>query len=183
MRLIDTTPTPEFRMADFARFIVAAEPALPWAPGSFISAYQLSRLEVNTALADGDSVASAIRDFMANQTAWSGLVSELHDQLTALTMNRPGRPTDWPANPRWFSGRLRRAAPILRSIGIECQDHRTARGTEVELTRIAPPATSAPPIAFGQEMTGDGANGASVATDIDSRPLRMRFPGMGRIFR
>ena len=115
LRLIDTTPTPEFRMADFARCIVAAEPALPWVPGRFISSYQLSRLEVITALADGDSVASAIRDFMANQTTWSGLVSELHDQLTALTMNRLRRPTDWPANPSWFGYRLRRAAPILRS--------------------------------------------------------------------
>ena len=32
-------------------------------------------------------------------------------------------------------------------------------------------------------MARDGANGASVATDTDLRPLRMRFPGMGRIFR
>ena len=64
MRVLDATPTPDMRMADFARFVVAAEPVLPWQPGSFIAAYQRSRLDVNSTLADGDTVANTVRTFI-----------------------------------------------------------------------------------------------------------------------
>jgi putative DNA primase/helicase len=165
LRAIDGTPTPDIRMADFARFIVAAEPALPWKLGSFVESYERSRLEVNTALADGDSVSSAIREFMGAGTLWSGLVSELQAELTAMVSKRQRQPPDWPANPRWFGDRIRRAAPILRTLDIDCRDRRTARGTEVTLARIAPPATSAAPNASDQEKINDGANCANVAKE------------------
>ena len=152
-------------MADFARFIVAAEHALPWKPGGFIESYQRSRLQVNTALADGDSVASVIRDFMDTRTTWTGLVSELYDELAPLVINRLRQPRDWPANPRWFGDRLRRAAPILRSLGIECQDRRTTTGTVVKLARVAPSATPATSSLSDARHNGDGANGATVAVE------------------
>ena len=158
LRTIGATPTPNIRMADFAHFIVAAEDALPWEPGSFTSAYQRSRLDVNTALADGDSVASAIGEFIDASTEWSGLVSELYLELTALVDQR--RPPDWPANPRWFGDRLRRAAPVLRSLGIEYRDRRTAGGTEVTLVHLAPLATSGLSL---HDITD--ANGANVARE------------------
>ena len=43
LRHLDQTETPDVRMADFARFVVAAEPALPWLEGAFLSAYWRNR--------------------------------------------------------------------------------------------------------------------------------------------
>ena len=167
MRALEETRTPDIRMADSARFIVAAEPVLPWPRGAFLDAYERSRRDANAALAEGDSVASAIRDFMGTQPIWKGLVAELYRELTTSVMSGPRRPADWPGNARWFSDRLRRAAPILRALGIDCRERRVASGAEVTLVRIAPTAelaTLATP-GPGAEQSGmirDGANGASV---------------------
>jgi hypothetical protein len=60
---LDQTPTPDVRMADFARYVVAAEPALPWPPGEFIAAYQRNRERALAGVVEGDLVASAVRQF------------------------------------------------------------------------------------------------------------------------
>lgn len=162
---LDRTPTPDVRMADFARFIVAAEPALPWPPGAFLAAYQRSRLDATFALADGDPVASAILGFMNDtRPQWTGLISELYRGLSVLRPTTGHRSDDWPGNARWFSDRLRRAAPALRALGIDVTERRAASGTLVTLRRVAPLATSAAPETAPRRTAAHGANGASVAT-------------------
>jgi putative DNA primase/helicase len=154
LRALNATPTPNLRMADFARFVIAAEPALPWRPGAFSAAYERSRLDATVTLAEGDSVASALRIFMEDQRPnWTGLVSNLYSTLSDLASFGAQRPSDWPGNARWFGDRLRRSAPTLRALGIDCQERRIAGGTRVTLSWIAPLATSTT------------ANGASVATE------------------
>lgn len=165
---LEATPTPNLRMADFARFIVAAEPALPWPAGAFLAALERSRLDATSALADGDMVASAVRAFMKRQRGdWTGLMSELHKALSNLISTEDRRSGQWPRNPRWLGDRLRRAAPTLRAIGIDFSERRSASGALVTLARIASPAT---PAAQGQAPVGSGKNAASAASAA-IRPL------------
>ena len=165
MRVLDATPTPDIRMADFARFVVAAEPVLPWQPGSFVAAYQRSRLDANGTLADGDTVASAVRTFIGDaQPEWSGLMSDLYRELSVLVTTGTQRPSDWPANARWLGDRLRRSAPTLRALGIDFDERRGADGNRVTLRRLATPAA---PTAMVRD-DASVANVASVATEPTS---------------
>src|SRR5262249_23251010 len=52
------------RMADFALWVTACEPAL-WPTGTFWSAYCGNRDEMVEAVIDGDAIAAAVRSFMA----------------------------------------------------------------------------------------------------------------------
>jgi hypothetical protein len=124
-------------MADSARFIVAAEPALPWSAGGFGAASLRNRALSLASLAEGDLVASSIRSFMAQHpNGWSGLVSVLHVQLARDVPIEAKRLGQWPGNARWFSERLRRAAPALRALGIDVREHLDAHGMNVSLRRI-----------------------------------------------
>ena len=156
LKMLDATPTPNLRMADFARFVLAAEPKLPWEAGNFIAAYQRNRLEAVRVLADGDVVVRAIDTFLGPDP-WTGFMAELYDRLSQRHVLRPA---DWPGNPRWFGDRLRRAAPTLRAIGIDSQERRESGGTCVTLRRIAPLDTLEPPTVYPGRGAG-GANGAS----------------------
>jgi hypothetical protein len=143
LRSLKETATPNVRMADFARLVVAAEPALPWPPGAFLAALSKSQQQANATLADGDSVVVAISRFVnGTRPDWSGLVSELHTLLSAGFLGTQA-PSDWPKNARWLSDRLRRAAPTLRALGIDYAERRTARGAGVTLRAVGYPDTSA----------------------------------------
>jgi putative DNA primase/helicase len=164
LRNLVATATPDVRMADFARFVVAAEPALPWPFGAFIDALERSRIDARAALVDGDAVATAVRVLMEDRrTVWEGLVSELYRELSARVAATGHRVPDWPGNPRWFGDRLRRAAPALRALGIDPQEHRTAQGMRVKISRIATSATSATRPAPNDDVPC-AAGVASVAT-------------------
>ena len=162
---LKTTPTPDVRMADFARLVTAAEPALPWDHGRFLDAYRRSRVDADVALLDGDPVARAVRDFIATRPRWRGLVSWLYEELSKSGATYMRRPTDWPANPRWFGDRLRRAAPLLRAHGMDYEERRTAHGMEITLCRLRSLATLEP---------RDVANGANASRSCPTKPHIIR---------
>jgi hypothetical protein len=126
-----TTATPNVRMADFARFITAAEPALPWITGQFLEAYAGNRRQMVTSIVEGDLVAAKVDFFMVAKTEWSGLISELYHLLSDQISSDARRIGDWPGNARWFSDRLTRAAPALRALGVDIRTRPDARGTKV----------------------------------------------------
>ena len=104
--------TPRVRMADFARLVVAAEPALPWAEGAFLAAYAANRNEAIHSQIEGDLVASLTLEFAKEHPyGWSGLKSALFNILNCRVPLEAKRSADWPRNTRWFSDRLRRATP------------------------------------------------------------------------
>lgn len=144
LKRLETVPTPNVRMADFARLIIAAEPALPWNAGDFLSAYERNRGHATVALVEGDLVANAIRTLMnEHPDGWAGLLSELYQKLTAQQPLESKRAGGWPGNARWFSDRLRRAAPSLRALGITVHERRDAHGMQVTIGGPAALATSA----------------------------------------
>src|SRR5262249_30875406 len=59
------------RMADFALWVVAAEPALGWKPGTFIAAYEQNRMAANELALAASLVAQAILK-LVERGPWEG---------------------------------------------------------------------------------------------------------------
>lgn len=160
LKAMPSTPTPNVRMADWARLIVAAEPALGWRSGTFLGALSRNASIAAGALVEGDLVASAIRTFAAdNQSGWRGRMSELLATLSEAIPDQAKRSGDWPANARWFSDRLKRCAPALRGMGIHVTTREAASGTMVEIAPLAPQALESE----AGPHRANGTNGASGA--------------------
>lgn len=142
LKNLGATPTPNVRMSDWARLVVAAEPALPWPAGGFLAALGANASNASASIVEGDLVASAVRDHARRHPGgWSGLVSELLTQTTAALDPDVRKAGDWPGNPKWFSERLTRAIPALRSVGVNVSTKRTAAGVKVRLECLAALAT------------------------------------------
>jgi hypothetical protein len=117
-RLPETRLPKPPRMADFALWATACEPAL-WPAGTFWSAYCRNRDEAVEGVIEADPIATAVRALMSTQTVWTGTASDCLDALTELAGERTAKSKDWPMSPRALSGRLRRAATFLRKLEIE----------------------------------------------------------------
>ena len=114
-RLPDVQLERKPRMADFAMWSVAVEPACPWPEGTFLEAYAGNRQGAVEATLDGDPVADVIRAI----APWSGTATELLAEVTRWTPETITRRKDWFSKPRQVSDSLRRLAPGLRKVGIE----------------------------------------------------------------
>lgn len=111
------------RMADWAQWVTAAEPACGWSDGTLLGAYVGSRQSEIETMLDGDVLAAAIRRL---SLPWTGTAAEL---LTAITPAATRPPQGWPASPRGLSAALRRLAPSLRRVGIDVQTGAREPGT------------------------------------------------------
>ena len=69
---------------------------------------------------------------MTARTEWKGTASDLLRALAAVADERVTKAKTWPGSSRALAGRLRRAAPFLRKIGIEINFFREGRaGTRI----------------------------------------------------
>jgi hypothetical protein len=115
------------RMADFAKWVTACEPAL-WPAETFARAYDANRAEAVETVIESDAVATALRSFMADRTEWVGTASELLGHLTFIVSDAErSRGSTWPTAPNKLSGRLRRQAPFLRHVGIQIDERRKGK--------------------------------------------------------
>jgi hypothetical protein len=114
------------RMADFAKWATACEPAL-WKSGTFIAAYDANRMEAIETVIEADPVATGLREFMTVRTEWAGTASELLNSLSLVVSEPERRGKAWPTAPNKLSGRLRRQKTFLRQIGIEIDEHREGK--------------------------------------------------------
>ena len=149
------------RMADFALWATACETAL-WPAGTFWSAYCGNRDEAVEVVIEADPVATAVRAFMSAQTEWKGTVSNLLVALSEVVDERIAKSKDWPGSPRALSGRLRRAAALLRKIGIEVAFNKEGKvRTRIVHITTAPENAGAQPSAPSAQ-SAPGANGTKV---------------------
>jgi hypothetical protein len=120
------------RMADFALWATASETAF-WPAGTFARAYKANRRAAIEDLIDADPVAARVRELMASRTPWTGSASDLLRAGADLAGHAlPSGAAAWPKNPRAVAGRLRRAQPFLRVLGIHIAFGRKGRaGTRV----------------------------------------------------
>jgi hypothetical protein len=114
------------RMADAARWVVAAEPTLPWQPGEFLAAYDAVRETATETAIEASDVALAVREFVAERGNWEGTAGDLLELLAERVGERVARSRAWPRSPQGLSGELRRVAPALRAVGVGIDHyHRT----------------------------------------------------------
>jgi Bifunctional DNA primase/polymerase, N-terminal/Primase C terminal 1 (PriCT-1) len=119
------------RMADFAVWVTAAEPALGLDAGAFLKAYEQDRSASQEAALENSSIGRAIAMFAEQHKHWVGTASELLVEIEgpAYSADRMRRGGEWPRTPKRLAGELRRLAPCLRSadIYVELPQRRTGR--------------------------------------------------------
>jgi hypothetical protein len=125
-------------MADFALWATACETAI-WPAGTVWSAYCGNRDEAVEDVIEADPVAAAVRTLMTERTVWTGTASDLLGALAEEVGDRIANSKTWPSTARALSGRLRRAATLLRKIGIEIDYTKEgrARTRMIHITRRA----------------------------------------------
>lgn len=167
LRRLPETRLPRLpRMADFAIWATACEPAL-WPPGSFWSAYCGNRDEAVDDVLDADAVGRAMRAMMVARTNWTGTASQLLIELSGIVGERVAKAKTWPENARALSGRLRRAATFLRKVGIEITFSKSKSRSRERIITVTVIAGSRSP---EYEGAGPSASSARSASPIDPAP-------------
>jgi hypothetical protein len=128
------------RQADFARWAVAAAPALGHSADDFLRAYAKNRKGATAQVIESSPVALAILNLMKDTPKWDGTLKELLAELENKHADESTRKRkDWPSNPRRLSGELRRIAPSLRREGVAVTfGKHTKAGTPVTLEQNNP---------------------------------------------
>jgi hypothetical protein len=124
------------RMADFARWIMAAEVGLGWEPGSFLAAYQSNRETANTLALEGSALTAPLLA-LADAGGFEGTATTLLERLRAAAPEESVRQRSWPGSARALSDRLRRLAPNLRTAGLEVEFWREPGGRRSRMVRIS----------------------------------------------
>ena len=111
------------RMADFSRWVIAAEPGLGVEEGEFLEAYLAKSKAAGLHALDANPVGSAIVE-LGDQLAgdgrgeWVGTLKQLLEDLNGLRGRDDKAPKPWPAHWNGLKEPIRRAAPALRAQGI-----------------------------------------------------------------
>ena len=165
------------RMADFAGWVSAAEPALGWPAGTFLAAYERNRRGAHDLALDAASISGPIKQLVSEQ-GWQGPATALLARLAERADDALLRRRDWPGAPNALAVQLRRLAPDFRAIGIEidCEAREPgsgARSISIRrlpvhgiVTTVTPVTPSAPP--------------AADADDRDDRDDHLRLPTVRR---
>ena len=124
------------RMADFAVWAVATEPALDIMPGTFMAAYTGNRKIANELVLDTAPVVAPLRELLEIAT-WEGPATELLVELDGRVTERLRGLKSWPKNGRGLSISLRRLAPNLRAVGIEVDFRQSPGSRSKRIIRIS----------------------------------------------
>jgi putative DNA primase/helicase len=116
------------RMADFAKFVTAAESAFGWNGGAFMDAYVRNRDFGREIVLESDSVAQAILSW--NPVSWYGTATELLVELGLHVPENLVRSQYWPKGASVLSNRLRRLLPALREKGFDIDWASEGKGRE-----------------------------------------------------
>ncbi|MEU6535732.1 ATP-binding protein [Streptomyces sp. NPDC047000] len=108
------------RMADFARVLAAVDQSQGW---NTLGDYLATSANVATDAMEGDLFAMAIAHLVDQVGTWQGTAGQLLEALPAPLV----RPPNWPKDATRASGRVKRLAPLLRSIGITVDDTQRSR--------------------------------------------------------
>jgi hypothetical protein len=111
------------RMADFALWGAAAEPALGLESGVFIEAYTSNRKSGNELTLDSSVLAQVLLKMEVGEK-WEDTASNLLEKLNALVNEAMQRQKSWPKDGKRLSNTLRRLAPNLRETGIDVEFYR-----------------------------------------------------------
>jgi len=115
IRRLPNVEGPYPRMADFAAWVVAAEPACWWEPGAFLEAYADNRRNTVAAIVDAMPLAPLVLALPCTDGVWEGTASKLHYELSGMADKERMSQDWWPKDATRLAGELRRLAPALRA--------------------------------------------------------------------
>ncbi|MGH1457883.1 MAG: hypothetical protein ACRBBT_03180 [Paracoccaceae bacterium] len=115
------------RMADFAKWVTAAEPVLGWPDGAFAEAYAANRRSVDQAAMEGNPLAEAISCLITQHGPWIGTATELINDLRDRYPQLTDDPQLFPRQPNRLSSELKRVQPLLRRHGIDLTKERRGK--------------------------------------------------------
>ena len=112
------------RMADFAKWILACEPAMPLSPGDFMVAYNENISTQHLNALESSLLAEAVRQLLENERkkVFECDVTTLLSRLNNLVDLSGSQRKYWPNTPRGLISQLQRIMPNLRAIGIHVED-------------------------------------------------------------
>lgn len=105
------------RLADHARWVAAAEPALGWSPGRYLAALEEARDGAIQSALETSPLTTPITDLAKD--GFTGTAAELLERLNGTVDESVTKRKSWPRSARALSGVLRRLAPDLRTIGVD----------------------------------------------------------------
>ncbi len=106
------------RMADFARFSLAAAPAVGLSEQEALAILGSAREEAVAVTLEHSPLAATVEALVNEREPWEGTATDLLTKLRGRTPDE-ARGRDFPATPRAISEQLRRIAPALRACGID----------------------------------------------------------------
>lgn len=107
------------RLAEFALLGCAVAAAMGRDPQEFMGAFNVMRAETVGRTLEASPVAVAVQELIEAQPG--GMAAPLKDILHALENYKPTGTDAWPRSAKGLGDALRRAAPALRSLGIEAR--------------------------------------------------------------
>lgn len=117
--LYDVTLESKPRMADFAKFVTAAESAYGWNYLDIMNAYNESREEALETSIETNPLINAVTQFMTGRMEFEGTVQTLLGYLKEKVDSEEARYSGFPKTPNHLTRQLRRNAPLMRKAGIE----------------------------------------------------------------
>ncbi|MDX2244566.1 MAG: bifunctional DNA primase/polymerase [Leptolyngbyaceae cyanobacterium bins.302] len=172
------------RLADFARFAIAAEEPLGFPKGSFLAAYQGNQQESHQIAIEASPVAMAIQKFMVARQSWEGTASELLEELEKLVDEKVLRYKAWAGDSRRLGKALVRLAPDLRKgEGIEIEQGHNSRKTHriVRLRKVVNSLSATSAMSVDQQVQGyvnaapTGTTDNADITDVELYRLSAQF--------
>jgi hypothetical protein len=142
------------RMADWAKWATAAEPALGLDEGAIVRAHTGTRRDAVDVALDASPISEPLRS-LAGETllsgTWTGSATDLREALSERVDLSVTRRNTWPQTPEKLVADLQRLAPVLLEVGVVVerdprrQGHRAKRLWRVRLVEPAAPAAPAAP--------------------------------------
>jgi len=121
------------RMADFALWATAAEPAEE--QGRFEKAYSHNRKTAVEVGLESSPVAMVLMVMLKDVTQWQGTASQLLAELSSRANEHTIKQLSWPRSAQALSAALRRLAPALRTKRVKIETEREA-GTGRRIIKI-----------------------------------------------
>ncbi len=146
------------RMADFATWAIAAEPALGVEEGEFMRAYTGNRAEAVEITLEASTLTEPLKVIAAE--GFEGTATELLAKLAALVEENIMRSDSWPGSPQALSADLGRLAPVLRRVGIEVERPPRRKGKRLIMVRTDA-SNSVTPVSGVTSETRSGPKGGT----------------------
>jgi hypothetical protein len=152
------------RMADFAKWVSAAEEAFGCAAGAFLDAYVGNREQLNEQAIDDAPIGRPVLALMEERDVWSGSATELLAELTGLAGETAQRVTGWPKQANVLSTTLKRIAPNLRRLGVDVEFGRKGNRGRARIIMITTAAQNTVRDRPTVRVGGEGRFSPEVAT-------------------